>query len=504
MLKTLRVHPHLYEIPAWAWLDELSRRHGRVIHLGNVPDHEWDAILNKGFDFVWLMGVWKRSPASRMIAQTDARLRQAYDRALPGWGKEDIVGSPYAVHAYEPDPRVGTWDDLKQVRTRLHARGIRLMLDFVVNHTARDHAWVTRHPEYYVQYRDDLVDANTQTCFSVSGQNGPVWIAHGKDPYFPPWTDTAQLNFSRSETREALIQELRTIAGVCDGVRCDMAMLVMNRIFLQTWQGLIDPAVMPAEEFWAMVRQALPQLVLMAEVYWDLEWDLQQLGFDFTYDKRLYDRLRHGDSHGVKEHLTAEPAFQRKLVRFLENHDEPRSHEVFGQRLKAMAMLVGTLPGMRFYHYGQMDGRRQHLPVQLARLPEEPSDPQISALYDSLFQLTDAPIFHDGRWRQLPVKWAGNPSHANIVGSLWRLLDVAEIVAVNLGQSEAQGYLWMRDMAQQGLESPGYRVKEEYGGQRKSYTVSRSDLMDRGLFVTLAGYSAVVLSVTPLREISSQ
>lgn len=493
-----RHHPHLYEIPAWVWLNELSRRHGREIHLGNVPEQEWDAILEKGFDFVWLMGVWKRSPASRAIAQTDAQLRQAYDRALPGWSEADVVGSPYAVQAYEPDPRVGTWDDLAQVQTRLHTRGIRVMLDFVVNHTATDHAWVTQHPEYYVQYPPERAEAHAHACFSVPSVSGHTWIAHGKDPYFPPWTDTAQLNFVRPETREALIQELVKIAGVCDGVRCDMAMLVMNRIFPQTWQGLIDAAAMPSQEFWTAVRQALPQLVLMAEVYWDLEWELQQLGFDFTYDKRLYDRLRHGDHHGVKEHLAADPAFQRKLVRFLENHDEPRSQDVFGQRLKAMAVLVGTLPGMRFYHYGQLEGRRRSLPVQLARLPEEAVEPETAAIYDSILHLANAAIFHDGVWRPLPVNWAGNPSHANLVATVWRLDKEAKIVAVNLDHGEAQGYVWLREMGQQGFESASYRIEEEYGGDRKAYTVSRSDLMGRGLFVTLPGYAALVLSVTPI------
>ena len=105
----LRPHPHLYEINTWVWLEQLSAKHGRAIHLGDVPDAEWDAIAKRGFDVVWLMGVWKRSPESRRITLEDPANFQRYDRALPGWKLDDVIGSPYAVTAYVPDPRIGNW-----------------------------------------------------------------------------------------------------------------------------------------------------------------------------------------------------------------------------------------------------------------------------------------------------------------------------------------------------------------------------------------------------------
>src|SRR5579871_2020363 len=95
----LRRHPHLLEINTWVWLDQLSRREGRDVRLGNVPPEEWDSFALLGFDVVWLMGIWQRSPASRQIELEDAGIRAAYDQALPGWKTSDVIGSPYSVRS---------------------------------------------------------------------------------------------------------------------------------------------------------------------------------------------------------------------------------------------------------------------------------------------------------------------------------------------------------------------------------------------------------------------
>jgi len=121
----------------------------------------------------------------------------------------------------------------------------------------------------------------------------------------------------------------------------------------------------PATEFWADARAAVPGFVLIAEVYWDLEWRLQRLGFDFTYDKRLYDRMLHGPAGDVRDHLRADADFQRHSARFIENHDEMRSATAFGERLRAAAVVMSTLPGLRFFQDGQFGGCRARVPVQL-------------------------------------------------------------------------------------------------------------------------------------------
>src|SRR5215213_5645783 len=145
------------------------------------------------------------------------------------------------------------------------------------------------------------------------------------------------------------------IADQCDGVRCDMAMLLLNRVFAQTWGERVGWP--PPSEYWTdvigAVRAAHPGFVFMAEAYWDLEHELQSLGFDFCYDKRLYDRLESGDAPSICQHLQADLDYQNRLVRFLENHDEPRAAATFTpDRERAAAVVIATLPGALLWHEG--------------------------------------------------------------------------------------------------------------------------------------------------------
>ena len=437
-----RPHPHLYEINAWVWLEELSAKYARRITIGNIPGEEWDALAALGFDYVWLMGVWKRSPASRKIALAEPTLRPAYDAALPGWTPEDVVGSPYAVQAYTPDRRIGTWKDLDTARAELHRRGLGLILDFVPNHTAVDHPWTRSHPDYYVQGTKDDFKRDPVSFFRVKPARGsPLFLARGRDPYFPAWTDTAQLNYFNPEMRAALLNEIRALAAHCDGLRCDMAMLVLNDIFARTWEIQLEGQPRPATEFWPDAVAAVPNLIWLAEVYWDLEWTMHQLGFHFAYDKRLYDRLCHAPGE-VRSHLCAEWGYQSKLARFLENHDEPRAAEAFGrEQLAAAATLVATLPGMRFYHQGQLDGVRRRWPVQLGRVAAEASDPACRAFYTRLLALTHENIFHSGEWRLLGVEPCGDHSNEDLIAYCWQWNSAFKLVVVNLGSGASQGHI---------------------------------------------------------------
>src|SRR5580704_4994764 len=151
----LRKHPHLYQINTYAWLERLSDKLGRKIRLADVADSEWDAIAAMGFDAVWLMGIWQRSPISRALDQKNTPAFPAYTEALPGWTPDDIIGSPYSILQYEPEARIGTWKDIDFTRAKLHQRKMALFLDFVGNHTGLDHPWTHDHPEYYVQGTKD-------------------------------------------------------------------------------------------------------------------------------------------------------------------------------------------------------------------------------------------------------------------------------------------------------------------------------------------------------------
>lgn len=475
-------NPHLYEISTWPWLERLSRGAGSRLTLGRVPAHEWDRLHDLGFDLVYLMGVWRRSAVGRQIARADLRLFGGYDAALPGWTPADIVGSPYSIAEYAPDPRLGDWTDLEAARRELHARGMGLVLDFVPNHTAFDHGWIERHPERYV--RGSLEDyrraPERYRLVETGPDREPQYLALARDPNFPPWTDVAQLDYRNPEARAAMIEQLRGLARRCDAVRCDMAMLVLPEVFSKTW----GPGAGGADwDFWTEAHAAAPDLTLVAEAYWDFEWRLQQCGFSFTYDKRFYDRLLHDAPGSVRDHLRAAPEYQARSVRFLENHDEPRSLATFGpERLEAAAILCGTVPGMRFYYDGQLEGRIRSSPVQLGRWADEPVDERVHTFYQRLLADTRAPVFHDGEWSLLETTAAGDDTYRLIVASRWTLGPELRIAAVNLGDRPAQARLWLGPALRH--QPPRIVLTDVVDGA--AYPKERRELEADGLFVRLA------------------
>lgn len=403
-----------YELNAWAWLSDLEARYGRSMTLSTVPAVDWDWLGGLGVDAVWLMGVWQRSPAGVRIA-----------RALPelaAW--PDIAGSPYCVREYSADPRLGGTSALLEARFELARRGIRLILDFVPNHAARDHDWVAEHPEYFIAGSADDLRREPQSYFTAGGHI----FACGRDPYFPAWTDVAQLNaFSPGWRREAA-STLNHLAGLCDGVRCDMAMLLLNDVFSCTWGMRAGPP--PATEFWedviGSVRARHAGFLFLAEAYWDREWDLQQLGFDYCYDKRLYDRLVHSTADDVRGHLRAEMAYQNRLLRFIENHDEPRAATVFAPaQWQAAATVSLTLPGAALLHEGQMHAARVKLPVQAGRRPPEAPDASLEPHYRRLLRLRRSDAVRRGRWR------LADPGEGSLLAWEWQSASQRLRVAVN-------------------------------------------------------------------------
>ena len=270
---------------------------------------------------------------------------------------------------YIVDPHLGGPRALAIARKELAKRGLRLILDFVPNHVAPDHPWVSQHPEFFIQGTSDDLRADPTSYTEIGG----TVFACGRDPFFPAWPDVLQLNAFQSGLRAGVVKTLSDIAGQCDGVRCDMSMLEINVIFERTWGGRAGQK--PATEYWAEVilaiKKAQPDFLFIAEAYWDLEWELQQQGFDFCYDKKLYDRLEHDDAESVRLHFCGDVAYQQKLLRFLENHDEPRAAATFSPaKEKAAAVTTYTLPGARLFHEGQLEGRKVRLPVFLGRRPK--------------------------------------------------------------------------------------------------------------------------------------
>ncbi|HEY6286229.1 MAG TPA: alpha-amylase family glycosyl hydrolase [Ktedonobacteraceae bacterium] len=430
--------PIIYEINTWVWLNDLSKQYKRTITLGTVPSEELDAIAALGVDAVWLMGVWERSPAGIRIANENVGLQADFHHALPDYTPADNVGSAYCVHRYVVDQHLGGPEELATARQMLAQRGLRLILDFVPNHVATDHPWVLEHPEYFVQgMPDDL--AQTHGEFFDAG--GTV-IAHGRDPYFPPWPDVAQLNSFSPSLRQAAIETLISIAEQCDGMRCDMAMLLNNSIFERTWGRRVGGP--PPEEYWSEIIQSVrlehPNMLFMAEAYWGLEWDLQQLGFDYCYDKRLYDRLEHENAESVRLHLSAGLDYQDRLVRFIENHDEPRAAATFSpEKERAAALALMTLPGAKLLYEGQLEGRKVRPPVFLVRRPIEPIDFDLQAFYLQLLAAIKNAGLREGEW-QLCARagWPDNSSYMNLVAWCWSQNESRYLVVVNLSKDQSQ------------------------------------------------------------------
>ncbi|MER5914512.1 alpha-amylase family glycosyl hydrolase [Streptomyces sp. NPDC001982] len=478
----------IYEINTLVWLGELTERYGRRVTLGNVPGEVWDETARPGVDTVWLMGVWERSPAGLRIALRDDRLLASFRDALPDLTPADIAGSPYCVRNYVVDERLGGPEGLASARAELAARGVRLILDYVPNHVAPDHPWLTERPGCLVRGTPDDLARSPEAFLEASGQ----LYARGRDPYFPPWPDVVQLNAFSDDLRAAAVDTLAAIGDQADGVRCDMAMLLMNDVFAKTWGNLAGAA--PAEDFWRYViprvRERHPDILFVAEAYWDLEWALQEQGFDHCYDKRLYDRLVHEDAASVRAHLGADLAYQRRLVRFLENHDEPRAAATLpGGRERAAAVAVATLPGATLWHEGQFEGRRVRPPVFLSRRPQEPADASLRDFYGRLVTAV-APV-REGNWRLLTCTgWPDNDSHHNLLAWSWTAGQERCLVVINYSDRPAQGRV---PLPWTDLHGQSCKLTELLAGN--TYEREGDELVDPGLFVALDAWHWHLLSL---------
>ncbi len=375
------------------------------------------------------------------------------------------------------------------------------MLDFVPNHMAPDHPWVNEHPDYFVQGTTRDLDKYPQNYTRVSRDQGDLILAYGRDPYFAGWPDTLQLDYSNPETQEAMINELLRISNQCDGVRCDMAMLVLPEVFERTWGRKAEPFWSKATE---RVREKVPDFCFMAEVYWDMEWNLQQEGFDYTYDKRLYDRLVEGHARAVREHFFADMEYQVKLARFLENHDEPRAAATFETDIhKAAAVTTFLSPGLRFFHQGQFEGRRKRISPHLVRAPQEPIDEALLEFYNELLAVIKKPIFHNGHWRLLEClpAWEGNNSSDSFLAFGWEDANGRlALVCVNYAPNASQCYIRLPFSE---LTDKSVRFKDLMGPA--VYDREGNDVISRGMYLDLPAWGYHIFEVTvPVMIVSDE
>jgi len=431
-------HPFIYEINTRVWIkrffpDQIS------YNLLDIPDNYWHSLVSKGFHYVWLMGVWETCSSLVPSCCFEDFLKWEYSKALKDWKTEDVIGSPYSINRYNLNPLLGNDSTLIALKNKLNKLGLKLILDFIPNHFGADSDYIKSNPEIFLEVSESKFLADNHTYFLH--QSGRTF-AHGRDPFFPAWQDTIQINYFSEHARIFMSDLLLELSKVCDGVRCDMAMLALTNVFQNTWGGIISETNLarPEQEFWKFaiekIKNERGDFLMIAEAYWDLEWQLQQLGFDFTYDKQLTDRLKTNANH-VKEHLRAEKVYQDKSLRFIENHDEERAAKLFGkEKSKAAAIIISTIPGMHLFYDGQFEGKQIKLPVQLGREPIEKKCVELTRFYDSLFQITKDEIFNSGNWQILETfsSWFNNETNKNILAWLWTNKNDKYLITVNFSE----------------------------------------------------------------------
>lgn len=425
----------IYEINTRVWIKRFSKN-GIDAKLIDIPTEYWETLYNKGIKYIWLMGIWET--ISKYCF--DKGLIYDYELALPDWKTEDVIGSPYSINNYHINKSLATTNEFIKFKESLNNLGLKIILDFIPNHFSANTELLKTNPEVFLKGKHELF-LNDKTTY-YEARNGNIY-AHGRDPNFPAWQDTIQVNYFSEPAREFMINSLIKITQLCDGVRCDMAMLAINEIFKKTWNDdlIFSNKNEIMDEFWSVAiertKAVREDFLFIAEAYWNLEWELQQFGFDFTYDKRLLDRLEFSNTENIVGHLSAEKKYQQKSIRFIENHDENRAITAFGiEKSKAAAVVMSTIQGATLFHDGQFEGKNVRLPVQLGREPNEVINNSLVEFYYNLLKIVNHPVFTEGYWNLItPIKLDNDSTHKNILSWEWILENEKRIIVINYSDS---------------------------------------------------------------------
>ena len=444
-----------------------------------------DSWQSKGFQWVWFMGVWQLGPLGLEHDRTDPGLRQGYSQVLPDWTNEDVIGSPYAIVTYDVNKDIGAWSDLEWLAGELHARQMKLMLDFVPNHSAQDAPEVLSKQNFYIR-AEKGVSPDPRRFNTSTG------IAFGCGMWCDPWTDVAQFNYMDKEFRQHQIDVLKKIAGVADGVRCDMSHLILRDAFWSYWEKeLTSWGYSKIEsEFWAdaisAVKAEYPNFKFMAESYGDVLQTLHDCGFDYTYDKDLLDKLYAHDVAGFSWLLDQHNLeYKEKLAHFTENHDEPRAVGKFWNwppaADSASAALL-TLPGMRFFFQDQWEGPKNKLDVHLRRATAEAPDQTVVEFYNKLFPILRREALTKGTWTHLSCDGS-----SDILAWKWVHDDERILCAIHFGEGQAGGNIRLDDAPLSGSQIP---VTDLMTGT--TYYRDPEVLRTQGLTVVLGEYQVQI------------
>jgi glycosidase len=419
---------------AYVWLHQLSGAYRRPITtLDQVPDEELDTLRRRGFNALWLIGVWERSRASQRIKQMT--------------GNPEAAASAYSLYGYEIAGDLGGEPAYRQLRDRAWARGMRLASDMVPNHMGIDSHWVIEHPDWFVSLpyspypaysfngpdvsQDARVEIKIEdhyfdrTDASVVFRRTDRWtgdsryIYHGNDGTSFPWNDTAQLNYLNPEVREAVIQTILHVARLFPIIRFDAAMTLTKQHYQRLWypipgtggaipsraeRGLTKAdfdAAMP-QEFWRevvdRVAAEVPGTLLLAEAFWLLEgYFVRTLGMHRVYNSAFMNMLRDEENANyrsvLKNTLEFDPDVLKRYVNFMNNPDERTAVDQFGKGDKyfGVCTLLATLPGLPMFGHGQIEGFGERYGMEYRRsYHEETPDPWMVARHEREI----APLLH--------------------------------------------------------------------------------------------------------------
>jgi len=490
-----RSQPVVYEISTRPWLYSLAQsgvapKCGDYVCLKDVPDSVWQKFKDEKADVVWLMGLWE---LGQIALKEDKERYQDWRGDLPDITPDDVIGSPYSIIDYTVNPDIGNDDDLAQVRSKLNSMGIKLMVDFVPNHAAKDSKWLAGHTDIFL--------ARPQNDNSPSQwweQYGDKMLAHGRSPWPSDlWADTFQLNYWSPDTVTFMTQLLETLASKSDLIRCDMAMLALNDVWQRAWGNVMNEAGFqrPSEEFWhhaiSNAKSKYPDVEFMAEAYnYGISKTpekelLVQLGFDYVYDKVVLDNLESGHLDNTRNYIASmsQDKFMHTM-HFVENHDEPRSAAALGgpEQAFAGAVVAQTLPGARLFFMGEYDGFKSKLVVQLRRASKEPLNPDLHAKYDKLLDILSDDVFHKGTWTYLPL-----PSDSwRLIAYKWTLGSSKRLVVVNFSDQQGWGNVQLSDAEGAG----NIDITELLTGVK--YQRSAPDLRSSGLTCGVDPWSAQI------------
>jgi len=428
----------LIELSTRPWLYFLSHKYqSNITQLSDIPIEEFQLYVDRKIKWVWLMGLWELGDYGLHHDRTDPGLLKDYKVNLPDYNLDDVIGSPYAITQYHCNPQLGLDDDIRSLKQKLNSMGLLLMVDFVPNHSAVDAPTVKSNPEFYVRSPPNQpVDTSK---FTSGG------IAYGGSGAYT-WTDTLQFNYWDPTFRKARVQELLHVASLSDGMRCDMAYLLLNENIEANWgQPLAAWGYKkPSTEWWTgailTVKAQYPHVIFAAEVYSPWETNLQQCGFDYTYDKTLYDRLGEGNLDEIRNWLSSHSEeYLKHSVHFVSNHDEPRAAQFFGStwRANAAAFIAYTIPGMRLYWMWENRGYNNKLDVHLRREQSESNRNETVQFYKTLWNITNDDVFDKGQWKYLQV--IGSNDGWRLVAYRWHYLNKKRLVVVNYSDTQGSG-----------------------------------------------------------------